>query len=119
MVVKKRQTSACFAYYLFEQETISDAACIFPGPLPGFVYHSHVFKIGFLPRCNSLGRWFCIGYCFYRYVADGKKKSGKLVLVDRNQYGFNPFVFCQRIIINGLLLYRAIDTGFFWTKRME
>src|SRR5689334_6745642 len=67
-------------------------------------YFSYLFEAIILSECNSLGGFICIRDSFYGYVAYDKEKSRKLVLVDRDKYCLNPFVFCQALYAYQCLL---------------
>jgi hypothetical protein len=44
-------------------------------------------------------------------VADDKKESGKLVLVDRNQYRFYTIIFCKTLCIYQRVLFGIVNNG--------
>lgn len=48
-----------------------------------------------------------------------RKKSRKLVLVDRNKYCFYTFIFCEALCIYKCLLSDSFDNGCFGINRME
>src|SRR6267143_5753104 len=66
-----------------------------------------------------MGRCICQCHSIHGYVADGKKKSGKLVLVDCNQYGVNTFILREALRVYKRILFDFIDNGFFWLGRMD
>src|SRR6516162_5398374 len=68
---------------------------------------------------HTLGRCICFRDCLYRHVADGKKKGGKLVLVDCNQSGLRTFIFRKALCIYQCVLCRAADYGPVRTSRMD
>ena len=66
-----------------------------------------------------MGRCFCKCHRFYRYVANDKEKSRKLVLVDRDEYYLHSSLFYKRTGIHQCLLYCITVYGAVGTDRME
>ena len=73
----------------------------------------------FRTECNSLGRCICQRYRIHGHVADGKKESGELVLVDSYQRCFNTFIFCKGVCFYKCVLFDFISDGFLGVGRMD
>ena len=84
--------------------------------LCGLLYHplflTDLPEKRFCTGRHSLGRCFCFGYCFYRYVADDEEESGKLVLVDCHEYCFDTAILCEALCVHQcVLLYFVVYGG--------
>src|SRR5258705_3079383 len=75
------------------------------------LFFSYIPEKRFCPWRHSLGRCFCISNCFYRYVADDQKESGKLALVDRYQYSINTIILCKTLCVYQCVLFWVVNNG--------
>ena len=66
-------------------------------------------KKDFAPGAIPWADAFASCYRFYRYVADGKKKSGKLVLVDCDQHCVHTIIFCKTLCFYKCILCYLIN----------
>ena len=66
-----------------------------------------------------MGRCACLCYCLHGHVADGKKESRKLALVDRDKYCIDTSLFCERLCIHKCILFSVAGNGLRGTGRME
>src|ERR1700691_1617034 len=74
---------------------------------------------GFCADGHPVGGCVCVGDRIYRDVADGKEEGGKLVLVDRDEYRFDPFIFRQTLCVHQCILSGPADHGGVGAVRVE
>ena len=84
-----------------------------------YLFHIILSQKSICAQCDTMGRRVRQRNRIHRHVADGKKESGKLVLVDRNEHCIDPFIFCKALRIHKCVLFDFVDHGFFWFDRMD
>src|SRR6478609_9211067 len=110
--------SSC-KHSVLQCKTMAAAVVVLCNFLCSNIFHSYVCKKIICAGCYSLGRCICKRYRLHRHVADGKEKSRKLVLVDRNQYCLYSFILCKRICVYECVLSCSFNNGIFWIGGME
>ena len=84
-----------------------------------YLFHIILSQKSICAQCDTMGRCVRQRNRIHRHVADGKKESGKLVLVDRYQYRVNTFILCKALCFYRSLLFDLIDHGLLWFGGMD
>ena len=101
----------CIAHYFVQPQRPAAAIRFFRIDVCGSVYLPVVPEACLLPRGHPVGRWLCRSHGVYRHVADGKKESRELVVVDCNKHQFCTAVFCKGMGGHRLLLLCIVNFG--------
>lgn len=77
----------------------------------------------FCARCHSLGRCFCICYCFYRHVADDEEKVESWYWWVATNIASMPLYFVKHYVFTSvyylILLFMAVWGLFEWSSKAK
>ena len=83
------------------------------------IYFALIYLKNVFYSIRFLGLMRLLRHGLYRHVADGKEKSGKLVLVDSDKYCFYSFVLYKRLCFYFVQYVGFIVAGNSWSVIMD